>query len=174
VSDENAGAPPEASAESKTEAVPDPGASPAAGGVAAAPHASKTKPDRSSWYWGLGVALLVVLELYFYGKNGVFQVCVAKDGFHDWNLIGQQRNDANRWKFPYCEERKNLGLRSEFDDLAREAVKASCRRATLMHFKGEENACIAMEKGWRRKVITRQVMPWEKQFYRRLFWLEQR
>lgn len=117
---------------------------------------------------------LVLLELYVYGRRGAFMVCVAKEGVHDWNLIGQQRNDQNRWKFPFCEERRNLGLRSEFDELAVQAVKTACHRATLMHFKTEQDACIAMEKNWRRKVITRQIWPWEKPFYRRLFWLERR
>jgi hypothetical protein len=143
---------------------------PAAGGTAAGPP----KRDRSTLYWTIAVVSLVLLELYVYGRRGAFMVCVAKEGAHDWNLIGQQRNDQNRWKFPFCEERRNLGLRSEFDELAVQAVKTACHRATLMHFKTEQNSCIAMEKGWRRKVITRQIMPWEKSFYRRLFWLEKR
>lgn len=139
------------------------------GAAAAAP-----KRDRSTLYWTIAIVSLVLVELYFYGRRGAFMVCVAKEGVHDWNLIGQQRNDQNRWKFPFCEERKNLGLRSEFDELAGAAVKTACHRATLMHYKTEESACIAMEKGWRRRVITRQIMPWEKSFYRRLFWLERR
>jgi hypothetical protein len=142
--------------------------------AAAQPAAAAPKKDRSTLYWTIAVISLVLLELYFYGRRGALRVCVAKEGVHDWALIGQQRNDQNRWKFPFCEERRNLGLRSEFDDLAFQAVKTACHRATLMHFKNEKDSCIAMEKGWRRKVITRQIMPWEKSFYRRLFWLERR
>ncbi|HEX2880530.1 MAG TPA: hypothetical protein VHO25_13445, partial [Polyangiaceae bacterium] len=92
--------------------------------------AAAPKKDRSTLYWTIAVVSLVLLELYFYGRRGALMVCVAKEGVHDWNLIGQQRNDQNRWKFPFCEERRNIGLRSEFEDLATQAVKTACHRAT--------------------------------------------
>lgn len=146
----------------------------AVAGQGDATPAGEPRRDRSTLYWALGVVALLCVELYFYGRNGMIQVCVAKEGVHDFALVGQMRTDENRWKFPYCEERVNLGLRSDFDELARGAVKNACRRATLLHFQKETDACVALEKHWRRKVITRQVMPWERSFYRRLLWLDRR
>ncbi|HTM43701.1 MAG TPA: hypothetical protein VL137_02030 [Polyangiaceae bacterium] len=137
-----------------------------------APVEPPPKTDRSTLYWAVGIVALVFAELYYYGHNGELKVCVGKEGVHDFNLIGQMRTDENRWKFPFCEDRVNLGLRDEFDDLGRDAVKSACRRATLLHFQSEAADCVALENHWKRKVITRQVMPWERRFYRQLLWLD--
>jgi hypothetical protein len=130
------------------------------------------KHGRGVLYWVLLVLVLLGVELYYYGSKGDIKVCVAKEGAHDFGLIGKERTDANRWKFPFCEDRVNLGLRSHYDEMGREAVKVACRRATLMHFKDEQGACNSGDKNWKRKVTSKQIPPWDRRFYRRLFLLD--
>jgi hypothetical protein len=138
----------------------------------AATTSPREESNRGLIYWVTIVLVLLGIELFYYGSKGDIKVCVGKEGTHDFALIGQERSDQNRWKFPFCEDRVNLGLRSHFDELGRDAVKVACRRATLMHFKDEQAACNGGDKNWKRKVITKQILPWDRRFYRRLFLLD--
>jgi hypothetical protein len=130
------------------------------------------KGDRTTLVWIVAVCAIFCIELFFYGRRGDIELCVGKEGVHDFALRGQERTDDNRWKFPYCEHRVNLGLVSHFEELGQEALDQACRRATLMRFKDEQKACVRMEKNWKRQVYTEQIWPTDRRFYRRLFWLD--
>lgn len=97
-------------------------------------------------------------------------MCVGKAEVHDFDLVGQPRDDANRWRVPRCESRLNLGLQSEYDAQVTEATKAACRGATLFRHHGEAQACAAEAEGWQHQVSTTFVLPWDARSRERLFW----
>lgn len=137
------------------------------------PEASPTPAPRraSRLWWALPILMLV--EFYVYGHNGRLEICVGKEGDTDFSLVGQERTDANRWKFPRCETRENLGLRSQQEERVKEGVEAACRGATIFRHQGEAKACIAGEQGWQHRVQGRFVPPWDPAYYRHLFWFLQ-
>lgn len=126
---------------------------------------------RISLWWLLPAAMVV--EFWVYGHNGYIDVCVGKEGQTDFTLEGEARTDENRWKFPRCESRTNLGLRSHFDERVDEATKVACRGATLFRFQGEAKQCEAGEAGWKREVKSRFCPPWDPAYYEHLFWFLQ-
>lgn len=134
-----------------------------------APAAAEAAPKRGSRWWYALVVVLVV-EFYVYGRGGEIQVCVGKEGQHDFALIGQERDDGNRWKFPRCELRENLGLRSHYDELVADATQSACRGQTLLRNRGEGGACLEQKDGWQRQVETRFVPPWDPRYYQHLLW----
>jgi hypothetical protein len=140
---------------------------------AASSKAAATPPKRRrlSWWWLLPAAMIV--EFYLYGHNGYIDVCVGKEGHTDFSLVGQPRTDANRWKFPRCERRTNLGLRSTYDEQVADAVKIACRQATLFRFQGEAKACEGAQEGWVHQVDTSFCPPWDPNYYQHLFWFLQ-
>ena len=97
-------------------------------------------------------------------------MCVGKDGETDFALIGQERTDENRWKFPRCEARENLGLKSHYDQAVEESVKVACRGATIFHHQGETKACVAADKGWIHRIEVSHCPPWHDHFRKHLFW----
>ena len=115
----------------------------------------------------------MVIEFYVYGHNGRLEICVGKEGDTDFSLVGQERTDANRWKFPRCETRENLGLRSQHDAKVKEGIEAACRGATIFRHQGEAKVCVAGEQGWQHRVEGRFVPPWDPAYYRHLFWFLQ-
>jgi hypothetical protein len=135
----------------------------------AAPDPAKRR--RISLWWLLPAAMVV--EFWVYGHNGYIDVCVGKEGHTDFTLEGEARTDENRWKFPRCESRTNLGLRSHFDERVEEATKVACRGATLFRFQGEAKQCEAGEGGWKRQVKSRFCPPWDPAYYEHLFWFLQ-
>ncbi|MCX4239290.1 hypothetical protein [Paraliomyxa miuraensis] len=134
--------------------------------VVAKPAAAAGRASRLWW----ALPVLLVAELYVYGHAGRLQVCVGKEGETDFALVGQERTDANRWKFPRCETRDNLGLRSQRDAQLEDATKAACRGATVFRHQGEAKACMAQEQGWQHQVEDHFVPPWDPAYYRHLFW----
>jgi hypothetical protein len=130
--------------------------------------ARKRRGFSFSWWWLLPAAMVV--EFYVYGRNGYIDVCVGKEGATDFSLIGQRRTDENRWKFPRCEQRTNLGLRSTYGDKLADGVKVACRQATLFRNQGEAAACEAAENGWQHEVRTSFCPPWDPNYYEHLFW----
>lgn len=125
----------------------------------------------SKLWWALPILMLV--EFYVYGHNGRLEICVGKEGDTDFSLVGQERTDANRWKFPRCETRENLGLRSQYDERVKEGIEAACRGATIFRHQGESKACAAGEQGWQHRVDGHFVPPWDPAYYRHLFWFLQ-
>jgi hypothetical protein len=125
----------------------------------------------SRLWWALPILMLV--EFYVYGHNGRLEICVGKEGDTDFSLVGQERTDANRWKFPRCETRENLGLRSQRDERVKEGVEAACRGATIFRHQGESKVCVAGEQGWQHHVDGHFVPPWDPAYYRHLFWFLQ-
>lgn len=130
--------------------------------------APKEKSGGSRWW----VILIVVLvaEFYVYGRRGEIEVCVGKQGVHDFSLMGQERTDDTRWKFPRCESRVNLGLRSQYDELVEDATNVACRGATLFRNRGEGPQCVAQESEWQRQIETSYIWPWDSRYYRHLLW----
>ena len=125
----------------------------------------------SRLWWALPI--LMVVEFYAYGHNGRLEVCVGKQGHTDFSLVGQERTDDNRWKFPRCETRLNLGLRSQYDEKVAEGTKVACRGATIFRHQGEAKACVAAEQGWEHRVDASFVPPWDPAYYEHLFWFLQ-
>ena len=124
-----------------------------------------------SWWWLLPAAMLV--EFYIYGRHGYIDVCVGKEGQTDFTLVGKARTDDNRWKFPRCERRTNLGLRSTYDEKLADGVKVACRQATLFRNQGEAAQCETAEGGWVHQVDTSFCPPWDPNYYKHLFWFLQ-
>jgi hypothetical protein len=162
----------EAPSGSHDRASPEPEPTPEPEPEAARPVGAAGEPPpgrrRISLWWLLPVAMVV--EFWVYGHNGYIDVCVGKEGHTDFTLKDQARTDENRWKFPRCERRTNLGLRSHYDERVEEATKVACRGATLFRFQGEAKACEAGESGWTREVTSRFTPPWDPAYYEHLFW----
>lgn len=130
---------------------------------------SRAKGDGISRWWWILLAIFVA-EMWIYGSRGQIEVCVGKEGAHDFALLGAERTDENRWSFPRCEERLNLGLRSHFDEQVDQAVLKACRGATMFRHRGEGPACVERADGWTHRVQTRYIWPWDARFYEHLFW----
>ncbi|MCA9655881.1 MAG: hypothetical protein H6712_12385 [Myxococcales bacterium] len=137
---------------------------------ASAPAARK-KGWSSRLWWALPI--LMIVEFYAYGRDGRLQICVGKQGHTDFALVGHERTDENRWKFPRCETRLNLGLRSQYDERVAEGIKVACRGATIFRHQGEAKACVAGEQGWEHRVDASFVPPWDPAYYEHLFWFLQ-
>lgn len=135
--------------------------------AATAPVAEATR-RRIPWWWIL--LGLMVVEFWIYGRRGYVEVCVGKQGETDFSLGDAPRTDENRWKFPRCEERTNLGLVSKYDDVVTEATNVACRGATIFRNQGQGKQCVAGEAGWQHRVLSRQTPPWDRAFYEHLFW----
>jgi len=131
--------------------------------------AAHPSPRRSSRLWW-ALPILMLVEFYFYGHDGRLEVCVGVQDETDFSLVGQERTDENRWKFPRCETRLNLGLRTHEQEKTDEALKIACRGATIFRHQGEAKACVAGEKGWQHHVEGSFVPPWDPAYYEHLFW----
>lgn len=144
------------------------GASSASGRAASGERSSGF---RARLWWLLPIAMVV--EFYAYGHDGRLEICVGKRGEVDFELLGQERTDDNRWQFPRCETRDNLGLRDREDELVPEAIALACRGATIFRNRGEAKECVAGEKDWEHRVERSFVPPWDPAYYRHLFWFLQ-
>lgn len=124
--------------------------------------------------WWILILLAIFVELWVYGRRAEIRVCVAKQGVHDFALVGTEPNDKTRWKIPRCESRVNLGLRSNYDLLDEDAAKHACRGATLLRLRlrlrGEGPNCIAGKDGWSKQIETGYMWPWDSRYYSHLFW----
>jgi hypothetical protein len=132
--------------------------------------AASTDRPRRRIPWGWIVLVALVVEFGIYGSNGHIDVCVGKEGVHDFDLVGQDRDDENRWKFPRCESRMNLGLRSEYEEKVDDAVRMACRGATMIQQRGESRSCVEAEDGWIQRIQTQPCPPWHRHFWTHLFW----
>jgi hypothetical protein len=162
---------PETSAKTKDrESEPEREASGEKSGDAGRKRAKKDKDKGGGGRWWLVLLAVLVVEFYVYGRNGDIEVCVGKQDVHDFSLIGQERTDENRWKFPRCEARVNLGLRSQYDELVEDATNVACRGATLFRNRGEGPQCVAGTDGWTKQVDTSYIWPWDSRYYEHLLW----
>jgi len=136
--------------------------------------ASKDLQSGAGWWrgWAFWIVLgiILIIELWIFGRRGEIEVCVAKQGMHDFALRGTAPTDANRWQIPRCEARVNLGLRSEYEQQVDDATRVACRGATTFRHRGEGDHCIHQKQGWERRVQTSFVPPWDARYRRRLFW----
>ena len=138
---------------------------------------SASSEDSASKDWGRYVwpVLLVVglVELWMFGRRGHIEVCVAKDGVHDFALLGQTRTDDNTRQFPTCETRFNLGITSDYDDLLQTAMLQACHRANILRGKEATLICAIKEDGWQHRVTETHCPPWHEHYYKRMFWFLQ-
>lgn len=132
--------------------------------------ATEASRQRRRIPWGWIVLALLVIEFGVYGSKGHIEVCVGKEGVHDFELAGQERTDENRWRFPRCESRTNLGLRSTYEEKVEEAVRVACRGATMIQHRGEGRSCIDAEDGWLQRIEATPCPPWHRHFWGQLLW----
>ncbi len=140
-----------------------------AGSESAAASSGDAPKERGSRWW-YALLLILVVEFYVYGRRGEIEVCVGKAGVHDFALLGERRDDANRWKFPRCETRVNLGLKSNYDLLVEDAAKNACRGQTMLKNRGEGPACVKQESEWQHQIRTSFIPPWDNRYYEHLLW----
>jgi hypothetical protein len=144
----------------------------------------------SKWSRYLWVALVVagVFELWLFGYRGHIEVCVGRQGEHDFALLGTPRNDDNTRRFPTCEKRLNIGITGKFDKQQEDAMIHACRRATILRGKRAALECAIGNKGikglegikgiksidgakaWEHRTTTGWCPPWHDHYYKRLFW----
>jgi hypothetical protein len=124
---------------------------------------------RGRYVW---LALLAVglFELWLFGRRGHIEVCVAKEGVHDFALLGQKRTDENTRRFPTCEKRLNLGITSSFDDAREEAMLRACHRANILRGKQATLVCAIEEDGWQHRLTVEHCPPWHDHYYQRMLW----
>lgn len=135
---------------------------------------AKAQPAKN-WGKGLWPTLLVVglFELWLFGRRGHLEVCVAKDGAHDFALLSEKRTDENTRRYPTCESRYNLGVVSAYDDAREEALLRACHRANILKGKDARAAtliCAIEEDGWKHRVTEAQCPPWHDHYYKRMLW----
>src|SRR5688572_17001795 len=80
--------------------------------------ASVAKPKSPLWWWLLGIACVLSLELFIYGHNGWVRVCVGLQGVTDLTLLDRPKHRDGMKGFPICAEQLNLGMYSRSDDAA--------------------------------------------------------
>lgn len=130
-----------------------------------------TEPrGRSGWIFWVVIGTILVVEFWLFGRRGDIEVCVGKQGVHDFALVGKERTDDNRWAFPRCERRLNLGLRSEFEPQVADAVKVACRGATTFQHQAERSQCVEGNGGWQHRVHASFIPPWDPRYRKQLFW----
>jgi hypothetical protein len=120
--------------------------------------------------WLVLLACLLLVELMVYGRRGHVQVCVGRQGEHDFALLGHERRDHNRHRFPSCERRYNLGVRSHFERARDAAALHACRRATLLRPQPVTVSCAAARDGWQHRIRAEHCPPWHEHFYKKLLW----
>jgi hypothetical protein len=140
--------------------------------------APSKKPDEASepaagrrvpWI-ALVILVIGVAELFVFGNRGRIEICVAKDDVHDFALLGTPRNDDNTKRYPTCEKRINVGMRSRYKEAKDDAVLHACRRANIFRGKKAILMCAIEAEGWKHRETTSYVPPWDETFRERLFW----
>ena len=123
--------------------------------------------------WLAIILVIAAVELFLFGSRGRIEVCVAKDGVHDFDLVGTPRTEDNTARYPSCETRLNIGMKSRYDDLETDAVVQACRRANMFRGKEAILTCAVQADGWKHRVTATFVKPWEPEYRKRLFWFLQ-
>jgi IS1 family transposase len=135
------------------------------------PAEAKPAEKKKRGYWLWVVLVLLAAELVVYGHSGRIEVCVGLDGATDFSLKNQARTKENFRSVPQCADRLNVGMYDHAEDQARSALQDACGRATMVN-KKEFTNCVNRSNKWTRQVTKDQIYPWDKRFYRRLFWLD--
>lgn len=120
--------------------------------------------------WLAIILVIAAVELFLFGNRGRIQVCVAKEGVHDFDLVDTPRTDDNAARYPSCETRLNIGMKSRYDDLKTDAVVQACRRANMFRGKEAILTCAVEADGWTHRVTADFVKPWEPEYRDKLFW----
>lgn len=129
------------------------------------------KPKSPLWWWLLGIACVLGIELFIYGHNGWVRVCVGLQGVTDLTLLDRPKHRDGMKGFPICAEQLNLGMYSRSQDAAQEALELACSRgAPLLH--GVKQECVRKDHGWIRRVDKANIAPWDERLYRRLLFLD--
>jgi len=120
--------------------------------------------------WLAIILVIAAVELFLFGSRGRIEVCVAKEGVHDFALLGTPRTEDNTARYPSCETRWNIGMKSNYDELKTDAVVNACRRANIFRGKEAILTCAVEADGWKHRISADFVMPWAPQYRKRLFW----
>lgn len=136
---------------------------------ASRPPASAPRRSASRLVW-LAILAFGLTELWLFGRNGDLRVCVVRAGEHDLALVDTPRTDENTRRYPSCERRQNVGLRSHYAERVEDAMIHACRRATILRGRQATLDCALKRDGWEHHVEGRWVAPWEPAYYQRLFW----
>ena len=120
--------------------------------------------------WLAIILVIAAVELFLFGNRGRIEVCVAKEGVHDFGLVGTPRTEDNTASYPSCETRLNIGMKSRYDDLKTDAVVQACRRANMFRGKEAILTCAVEADGWTHRITTDFVKPWEPEYRKKLFW----
>ncbi len=136
--------------------------------AAGPPAPSRWEALRGRW-WILLVAIGLI-ELYLFGSRGHVEVCVAREGVHDFALLGSERTEENTQRFPTCEARRNIGITSHYDEVVEAATIHACTRANILRSTTEKAICVIRQDGWQHRVHTAWCPPWHDHYYKRLFW----
>jgi len=144
-------------------------ASDATGKPAEKPAEKQERVRSGAWIW-LALLVVALVELYMFGRRGHIEVCVARQGEHDFALIGTPRTEENTRRYPTCEKRLNVGILSHFDEAKEDAMIHACRRATILRGKRAALECALAAEGWEHRETTAWCPPWHDHYYKRLFW----
>jgi hypothetical protein len=131
-----------------------------------------TKQDRDGpgrWVW-LALLVIAVVEVWLFGNRGHIEVCVGREGEHDFALLGSPRNEDNTRRYPTCEKRLNVGITSHFDEARDDAMIHACRRATILRGREVALKCALAIEGWEHRLSSSWCPPWHDHYYQRLFW----
>jgi hypothetical protein len=120
--------------------------------------------------WAIALLAAAVFELWLFGRRGHLEVCVARDGEHDFALLGQPRTEENTRRYPTCEKRFNLGVTSHYDEAVEDGMLHACRRANILRGREAILLCALKEGGWQHRVEESWCPPWHDHYYKRLFW----
>ena len=136
-----------------------------------APKKGAPKRDWGSRIWIVLLAL-GAFELWLFGRQGHIEVCVAKEGVHDFALLGQPRTDQNTRRYPTCEKRLNVGITSRYVEALEDAQIHACRRANILRPRAKEDTilCVIKEDNWKHQTTLEHCPPWHDHYYKRLFW----
>lgn len=137
---------------------------------AAKPAAEPAKKEKLGAKLWLVLLAIGIAEVFLFGSRGHIEVCVARDGVHDFALLGQERNDENTQRYPTCEKRLNIGITSHFDEVLEGATIHACTRANILRSTTEKAICVIKEDGWQHRVVTDWCPPWHDHYYKRLLW----
>jgi len=118
----------------------------------------------------LALVVIAIFEMWLFGRRGHIELCVAREGVHDFALLDTPRTDDNTRRYPTCEKRLNIGITSHFEQAIEDAALHACRRANILRSKEEAIACVLQQAGWQRRTRTTWCPPTHDHYYKRLFW----
>lgn len=138
--------------------------------VSPEPAASaEVRPSRARYVWP-ALVLIGLFEVWLFGRRGHIEVCVAKDGVHEFGLLEEKRTDANTRQYPTCDKGLNLGILGSYDETLESTMVRACHRANILVGREATLICAVKEDGWQHRVTETHCPPWHDHYYQRMFW----